>query len=467
MENCIRRLFEEVWNRRQTDLINEICSDDFVFHYGIETSGGRDELRRVIDQWLEAFPDIQHEISDTIVQNDKTTVRWRGHGVHQGSFMGIPGSGSAFDYSGITIFRTGGGKIAEAWVYADVDRLVRDLRAAHEAQEKAKAPAPHFSDDLTGPASKIYSEILRVRPVVPSKQIIVNALRRDFEPVDAPLQLIIPQEIMDEVNVSEIRTPGPGGSIRSLVYNPVKGAGPLPVLVYAHGGGWCMGEPEGCDLVCRKLSHRAGVVVVSVDYRLAPEFPFPHGLEDFVSVYKWVRENATELRGDPRRVAVGGDSSGGNFAAALPLWVRDKGGPVPEATLLLCPATDYHFEQYDSFKKVGPDSMVYDAAFIGYVRSNYAPYAEQWTNPYVSPMLGDLRGYPPTFIIAAGQDILLDDNKLFAKKLRESGSTRVELLVHETMPHAYYYFLGLAEEEDEAYRAMSLYLKGVLFGQTS
>ena len=92
MENCISRLFEEVWNRRQTDLINEICSDDFVFHYGIETSGGRDQLRGVIDQWLDAFPDIQHEISDTIVQNDKTTVRWRGHGVHQGSFMGIPGN---------------------------------------------------------------------------------------------------------------------------------------------------------------------------------------------------------------------------------------------------------------------------------------------------------------------------------------------------------------------------------------
>jgi len=464
MENCIRALFDDVWNRKQTHLLEQVCSDDFTVHFEREASGDRDGLKRTVGEWLTAFPDIQHEIVDAISQDDRTAVRWSGHGAHQGSFMGIPGSGAKFEYSGITIFRTVAGKIAEAWVYADVDRLVRDLRAAREALEKAKAPAPRFSDDLTGPAAKIYAEILRIRPVVPSKQIIVNALRRDFEPVDAPLQLIVPQEIMDEVNVSEIRTPGPGGSIRSLVYNPAKSAGPLPVLVYAHGGGWCMGEPEGCDLVCRKLSHRAGVVVVSVDYGLAPEFPYPQGLEDFVSVYKWVRENAAELRGDPRRVAVGGDSSGGNFAAALPLLVRDKGGPAPDATLLLCPATDYHFERYDSFKKVGPNSLLYDAAFIGYVRSNYAPYAEQWMDPFVSPMLADLRDYPPTFIVAAGQDILLDDNKVFAKKLRESGCKRVELLVHDAMPHAYYYFLGLAKEEDEAYQAMSAFLKEVLRG---
>jgi acetyl esterase len=237
----------------------------------------------------------------------------------------------------------------------------------------------------------------------------------------------------------------------------------MPVLVYCHGGGWCLGDPEESDLVCRKLSHRSGVTVVSVDYRLAPEFPYPHGLEDFVSVYEWVREHAAnELGADPRRVAVGGDSSGGNLAAALPLFVRDKGGHVPDATVLLCPLTDFVAESYDSFKKVGPNSLIYDAAFLGYVRSNYVPYAEQWTTPYVSPMYGDLIGFPPTMIIAAGYDILLDDNKRFAEKLREAGNTRVELLIHESMPHAYYYLLGLSKEEDEAYQAMAAFLKEVL-----
>jgi steroid delta-isomerase-like uncharacterized protein len=321
VKNCIRRLFEDVWKRHQTNLVNEICSDDFVVHYGIETSVSRDQLRREIHQWLEAFPDIQHEILDTIVQDDMTTVRWRGHGTHRASFMGIPATGKAFEYSGITIFRVASTQIAEVWVYADVPRLVSDLRAAHEDQEKAKAPAQQFSDDLMGPASKIYAEILRIRPIAAGKQIIAAALRKDFEPVEKPLELIVPQEIMDKVNVSEIRTPGPFGSVRSLVYRPLGGERTMPVLVYAHGGGWCMGDPEGCDLVCRKLSLCSGVVVVSVDYRLAPEFAYPHGLEDFVSVYEWVRENAAkELDADPRRVAVGGDSSGGNLAAALPLW---------------------------------------------------------------------------------------------------------------------------------------------------
>ena len=188
LENCIRRLFEDVWNRKQTDLLSEICSGDFVVHHGIEPSDNRDQLRGVIDQWLEAFPDIQHEISDTIVQNDKTTVRWRGHGTHRASFMDIPATGKAFEYSGITIFRVAGGRIAEVWVYADVPSLVSSLREAHEAQEKAKAPAPQFSDDLTGPAAKIYAEILRVRPIAPAKQLIAAAIRKDFEPVDKPLE---------------------------------------------------------------------------------------------------------------------------------------------------------------------------------------------------------------------------------------------------------------------------------------
>jgi len=463
VENCIRRLFEDVWNRRQTGLLSEICSDDFVVHYGIETSGDKDQLRQVIDQWLEAFPDIQHEILDTIVQNDKTTVRWRGHGSHRTSFMGVPATGNVFEYSGITIFRVAGGRIAEVWVYADVPSLVSRLRAAHEAQQKAKAAAPQFSDDLAGPAAKIYAEILRVRPIAPAKQLIAEAIRKDFEPVDKPLELIVPQEIMDKVRVSEIRTPGPLGSVRSLVYRPLGNERNMPVLVYAHGGGWCMADPEGSDLVTRKLSLCSGVAVVSVDYSLAPEFPYPHGLEDFVSVYEWVRENAAnELGADPRLVAVGGDSSGGNLAAALPLLVRDKGGTAPNATVLLCPLTDFVFEAYESFKKVGPNSLVYDAAFCGYVRSNYVPYAEQWTDPHVSPMCGDLTDFPPTMIIAGGYDILLDDNRRFADKLRAAGNRRVDLLVHEAMPHAYYYFLGLCREEDEAYKAMAAFLKEAL-----
>ena len=135
---------------------------------------------------------------------------------------------------------------------------------------------------------------------------------------------------------------------------------------------------------------------------------------------------------------------------------------MPNATVLLCPLTDFVFEAYESFKKVGPNSLVYDAAFCGYVRSNYVPYSEQWTDPHVSPMYGDLSDFPPTMIIAAGYDILLDDNKSFADKLRAAGNRRVDLLVHEPMPHAYYYFLGLCKEEDEAYQAMAAFLKEVL-----
>ena len=123
--------------------------------------------------------------------------------------------------SGITIFRVAGGRIAEVWVYADVPSLVSSLREAHEAQEKAKAPAPQFSDDLLpGPAARFMRKSFGF-----GRLLLLNSLlrliRKDFEPVDKPLELIIPPEIMDEVSVSEIRTPGPLGNVRSLVYRPL------------------------------------------------------------------------------------------------------------------------------------------------------------------------------------------------------------------------------------------------------
>jgi acetyl esterase len=323
-----------------------------------------------------------------------------------------------------------------------------------------------FDVDWDGPARLIYEFVVDMRTEPSTKIAAVKALRGLFgtlPPPGAP-QIVIPDEIVRDVRQEELYTPGLDGApdVRSLVYHPPATGTPPPVVVYAHGGGGSMEKPEEGEFFCRKLALRAGVVVMTVDWRWAPEHPYPAGLDDFQAVYGWVRQHAAErLDADPSRVAVGGDSSGGNFAAALPLRVRDAGQRVPDATVLLCPLTDFWFEKYDSARRNGTRGLIYDTAFLGFVRSAYAPY-DWWTNPYVSPMLGDLRSFGPTLIVSAGQDLLVDENAFFAQKLQEAGNADVQRIVYEAMPHSFYYFLGLCQEEDQCFKAMAAFLRRTL-----
>jgi acetyl esterase len=306
------------------------------------------------------------------------------------------------------------------------------------------------------------------RGTTPStRQTIVNALRNLFAylpPPDAP-QLAMPAELFERVDFRRMQTPGPRGPISCFVYHPKEGAAdPPPVLIYFHGGGWSIGDPAEADLLTRRIALESGAVVVSVDYRLAPEDPYPAGLDDAMAVYRWARQNAaTELGAEPARVAVGGDSSGGNLSAAMVLRARDEGLARPDAALLLCPLTDFDCEKYESYQRLAPRGLLYDAAFLGFVRSCLCG-ATDWRIPYLSPMNGDLAGYCPTCIIAAGEDPLWDENHLFAGKLRAAGNPDVELLEYPKMPHAFYYFLGLADDVDRVHTAMGAFLRRTLTG---
>lgn len=320
------------------------------------------------------------------------------------------------------------------------------------------------TEPLEGPAREIYQYFLMARPGPKSCAFAIKeALEKLYPtagPPDGP-QIVPPPEIMTDVGREEIHTPGPAGQIRSLLYKPLKASGARPVVVYIHGGGWSLGTPDEGDFLSRKLCYVSNCIVLSVDYRLAPEHPYPSGLDDCVSVYQYVRKNAATFGGNPERVAVGGDSCGGNLAPALTLRMRDEGGRVPDANLLLCPATDFRFEKFDSMWKKGMRSIVYDTAFIGAVRGGYVP-PPLWDHPYVSPAKGDLKNFPPTLIIAGTADPLLDDNRAFFQKLRAAGNQDVELREYQDMPHAFYYFLGFTKEGDEAYLAMGGFLKRVL-----
>jgi acetyl esterase len=143
--------------------------------------------------------------------------------------------------------------------------------------------------------------------------------------------------------VTEHAVPGPGGELRIRVYEPDDGFD-RPALVYYFGGGWTLGNLETCDAICRALTNAAGCVTASVQYRLAPEHPFPAAVEDSYAGLDWVARNAAKLGVDPARLAVGGDSAGGNLAAAVTLLARDRGGPQPRHQLLVYPNTDYDWD---------------------------------------------------------------------------------------------------------------------------
>jgi acetyl esterase/lipase len=154
-----------------------------------------------------------------------------------------------------------------------------------------------------------------------------------------------------------------------------------------------------------------------VNYRLAPEWPFPTGLGDCVAAYRWVSDHGEELGTDTSRVVFAGDSPGSNFAATAAIRARDEGLPPPTAVVMPGPVCDFNFERYDSFNELAPKGIVYDAAFVGFLRGAYVRY-EQWSPPHVSPVYADLEGFPPTMLLGGTEDPITDSARAFAQARR-------------------------------------------------
>jgi acetyl esterase len=204
--------------------------------------------------------------------------------------------------------------------------------------------------------------------------------------------------------------------VRVRVYRP-SAEGPLPVLVYAHGGGWCAGDLDTHDTICRRLATDGGQIVVAVDYRRAPEHRYPAGHEDLLSAWRWVEQHAVELGGEPERVAIGGDSAGGNLAAAVCLSLRESGAAQPAFQWLVYPATDLRCGSA-SHREFGEGYVLTAAAIQWYL----ARYGADPTDPRASVLLAaDLRGLAPAIIATAGFDPLRDEGEAYAERLRVAG----------------------------------------------
>jgi acetyl esterase len=249
--------------------------------------------------------------------------------------------------------------------------------------------------------------------------------------------------------VEERKMAGPGGQPLTIRFYWPDAPGPLPILVYYHGGGWVQGNLDTHDGQARNLANGAGCLVASVDYRLAPEWKFPDAVEDCYAALGWVADHAGELGGDPSRIAVGGDSAGGNQAAVVSILARDRSGPKLAFQLLVYPVTDYSFETV-SYRE-NAEGYGLETKAMQFYWDRYLPRPEDGANPLASPMRADdLSGLPPALVLTAEFDPLLDEGEAYAEKLRAAG-VPVTLNRYDGMIHG---FFGMSRVVDKARQAV-------------
>lgn len=268
-------------------------------------------------------------------------------------------------------------------------------------------------------------------------------------------QLLTLVQLLDEpapalARIEDLTIPGPDGAIPARLYadSPASDGGALPVLTYYHGGGFVQGDLETHHGLCARLAQQSGAMVVAIDYRLAPENKFPAGAEDCWAAYAWLRAHAAELGGDPARVAVAGDSAGGNLSAVVCQRATREGVAAPDFQVLIYPAVDLHTD-------TGSHQEFADGAVIPRDRIDW--YMAQYTNgpadlddPVASPLFTeDLTGQPPALIVSGGFDPLRDDAVNYAERLRLAGC---HVTLHE-YPGQIHAFISLTKAIPEGMQA--------------
>jgi acetyl esterase len=301
-------------------------------------------------------------------------------------------------------------------------------------EKAAQSPLPPYHDVPPAVARRFYRDTRG--PLTP-----------DPPPVESAQLLLAPGKTAEG---------GPAtaedGPVPLRAYRP-KGAGKdevLPALVYIHGGGWVIGDLDTHDVVCRTLANGAHCAVFSVEYRKAPESPFPAAVDDCLSSLKFVSKNSGLLKINPAQIAVGGDSAGGNLAAAIALLARDAGGPAISFQLLIYPATDQR-QAHPSIDGNGEGYLLTKKA-MQYFRGHYLPREADWLDWRASPLLAkNHAGLPPAFVMTAGFDPLVDEGRAYAEKLKNAG-VATEYREYSDMVHG---FITMGRVLDTANTALS------------
>lgn len=291
------------------------------------------------------------------------------------------------------------------------------------------------------PRAKVYLD--RINQLPPLHKLEPQAVRDLFAQIP-PVEV----KLAPLAKVEDKRIPvGAEGEITIRIYTP-EGQGPFPLFIYYHGGGWVIGDLETVDASCRMLAYQTGRIVVSVDYRLAPEHKFPVPVADSYAALKWVSENASSMNGSASDLVIGGDSAGGNLAAVLSLLARDQNGPAIKAQVLIYPVTDMRFDSssYMEFQEgfgLNRDLMIWFS-------NHYINHEYDKSNPYVAPLsASDLSNLPPAIVITAECDVLRDEGMAYAERLKNAG-VKVESICEKGLVHGYFANMAIFPERIKA-----------------
>jgi len=250
--------------------------------------------------------------------------------------------------------------------------------------------------------------------------------------------------------VEDLAIEGPGGSLALRLYHP-DGSGPKAIILFFHGGGMVAGSLESHDGVCRRLARHSDAVVVSVGYRLAPENTYPAAVEDAYAALLWASRQGRLIGADGGRIAVAGDSAGGNLAAVAAQMARDRNGPQISHQLLIYPATNLESLDTSSYARF-ESGYGLSKQEVEWCRSLYLPRRETWVEPYVSPLLArNLRDLPPAYILAAEFDVFLEEGRAYAEKLREAGVD----VTYVCWPGVIHGFISMGRFVPQARRALT------------
>jgi acetyl esterase len=350
--------------------------------------------------------------------------------------------------------------LGEQYKFTDADRaIVAALRAPNEVfAAKLKGPPRVIDGQRLHP--KLQARIEEVAAIDAAggetpEQEIAHSRAKLVDPAKRPMfrawferNWPLRTAVSSALEIKDVQIPGVGGAISARIYTPVvKERHPLPVLLYMHGGGWVMSSVNAVDPAVRLLANEAKVIVVSIDYRLAPEHPFPAAHQDASSAFDWLEDHAREIGGDPERIGIGGDSAGANMAA----WVSQKrleaGLPGAKAQLLYYPALDLdlsHQDKYPSFQMFG-EGYLSDKWFTTMARG--LTFANASESDAASPLLAkSFRNLPSSIVVTAGFDMLRDQGREYSRRLVSDGVD----VVYRNYPSLVHGFMQYSGTVDDA-----------------
>ena len=322
------------------------------------------------------------------------------------------------------------------------------------AEARTSAAAPHQQ------MQAVLTELEALHPK-PIPQLSAAAARKQPTPADAVKALLkkegkstAPEPVG---NVTNRTIPGAGGPIHIRIYTP-KGAGPFPVVVYYHGGGWVIADLDTYDASPRALTNLANAVVVSAHYRQGPEHKFPAAHQDAFAAYRWVLSNAKSLKGDPSKVAVVGESAGGNLAAAVAMMARDSGAQMPVHQVLVYPIAGYDVNTPSYLENA--DAKPLNKPMMQWFFENYLRSPADGKNPLIDLVHANVQGLPGTTVIAAQIDPLRSEGKQLADRLKDAG-VEVDYKNYEGAAHE---FFGMGAVLDDAKEAQGQAAAGLKKG---